>query len=451
MNLEVIKKNKVGMILQFAIPSIISMLLTSLITVADGFFVGNYVGKEGIAAINLGMPIVYLYLALGLMLAVGGSAIAGMALGAEEHTKCNAVFNQTILTTVLVTAFISVIVLFCLRPMLAVVHAQGLVAEYFMQYYLIMIIELPLMVISSAMGMFIRGEGNPQFFMVVNIVNVVLNIVLDYLFARWLHLGVTGIAAASLISAIVSIVWLVYFFMKKSKVYKLGRFTFSKKVLQSTIFNGFSEFIGEMSMCISMFAYNLVIMKNIGVDGVTAFTIVGYVSYMFSMIIIGFGQGASPLMSFTYGAKEWELTRGIRRKTNQFVFGAGVIVIVIMLALSDWYSGLFVHNTAIEAMVHTGIMIFMISFLFTGINTITSFYFTSIGKAKESAIISSSRGFVILLICIFTLPVFFGMNGVWMVAPITEGITILLSVWFIFREKANKTAVNTDSRKSETD
>lgn len=186
-------------------------------------------------------------------------------------------------------------------------------------------------------------------------------------------------------------------------------------------------------MSISMFAYNFVIMRQIGVDGVTAFTIVGYVSYVFSMIIIGFGQGTSPLISFTYGAQEEELAESIRKKTNMFVFGTGVSVFVIMTILSDWYSGLFVKNNTVRDMVQSGMIIFMISFLFSGINTITSFYFTSIGKAKESAIISSSRGLVVLLICIFTLPMLFGMTGVWMAAPVTEGITILLSIWFTYR------------------
>lgn len=112
------------------------------------------------------------------------------------------------------------------------------------------------------------------------------------------------------------------------------------------------------------------------------------------MIIIGFGQGTSPLFSFTYGASNETLARNIRKKTNKFV----------------------------------------LSFLFSGINTITSFYFTSIGRAKESAVISASRGLVILMVCIFTLPVLFGMTGVWLVSPITEVITILITLYFIRRD-----------------
>lgn len=438
MNLESIKNNKIKTILQFSIPSIIAMVLTSLITVTDGFFIGNYVGKEGLVAVNLGLPIVYLYLAVGLMVSVGGVAIAGMALGGGDIKKCNNVFNQTMCTAMAATVLLSVIMWLCLDPMLHILNVDAQVAGFFKDYYGIMLLELPIMVINTSFGMFIRGEGKPQYFMQVNILNVLLNILLDYLFVRWFNWGVKGIAVASLLAAIATLLCILYFFIKKSSVYKFRRFDFSGEVLGSTLLNGSSEFVGEMSLSISMFAYNYVILKNIGVNGVTAFTIVGYIAYIFSMVIIGFGQGASPLISFAYGAKEHMLAKSLRRITNFIVLIAGVVVLLLVLVGSGWYSSLFVKSEVVEQMVHSGVIIYAVSFLFSGINTISSFYFTSIGRAKESAIISSARGLVILLICIFTLPPLLGMTGVWLVAPITEVLTLLLSLFFIGKESKNR-------------
>ena len=433
MNVEMMKKNVTGTILQFSVPAIIAMVLTSMITIADGYFCGNYVGKEAIAAVNLGLPIVYLYLALGLMLSVGGVAIAGMALGAEEKEKANAVFNQTMVTTTIVSFLLSAIIAICFTPVMHLLHAQGEMGTYFSRYYRILLWELPLMVINSSFGMFIRGEGNPQFFMKVNILNVASNILMDYLSVRWLDMGVEGIAIASLLAAILELLCIIAYFVKNAAIYHFAVFTFSKEVLKSTILNGSSEFIGEMSMSISMAAYNFVILKHIGVDGVAAFTVVGYLAYVFSMIIVGFGQGASPLFSFTYGAEEYMLCTEIRKKTSRFVFLAGVVFVLFILLTSHWYSGLFVKSDSVQHMIQSGIYIFISSFLVDGFNTITSFYFTSIGRAKESAVISSARGLIVLLICIFTLPVLFGMIGVWMVSPVTEVITFFISIYYLGR------------------
>ncbi len=441
MQVESIQHNKVTSILQFSIPSIIAMVLTSLISVADGFFIGNFVGEEGLAAVNLGLPIVYLFLAAGLMVSVGGAAIAGMAFGGGNLQKSNAVFNQTMLTAAVLVVLLSAVMYFCLEPMLGILGAEGKAAEYFKEYYGIMLFELPLMVITASFGMFIRAEGKPQYFMAVNILNVLLNILLNYVFVRCFLWGVKGVAFASLVSALIALIPVLIFFLKKSRVFKIGRFTYSGQVLKDTLLNGSSEFIGEMSLCISMFAYNYVILKNVGIDGVTAFAVAGYVAYMFSMIVIGFGQGASPLISFSYGAGELPLARDLRKITNLFVLAAGGVFFLFVLTGAGWYGGIFVNSAAVKQMIRSGMPVFAVSFLFAGINTITSFYFTSIGKAKESAVISSSRGLVILLICVFTLPPILGMLGVWLTAPLTETVTLLFSVIFIIKDKKNTRTV----------
>ncbi len=434
MNLEQMKQDTAKMIWKFSIPAIISMILTSLVTIADGFFIGNYVGKEGIAAVNLGLPIIYLYLGVGLMVSIGGVAIAGMALGAGDRDACEQAFRQTIVTTLVFSVLLGCIIACCFGPMLSILRAEGQVAAHFRDYYQIMLLELPVMVVNSSFGMFIRGEGRPEYYMKISLINVILNIFLDHVFACRLQMGVAGIGLASLLAAVVSLICILYFFMRKARVYRLGKFRFSREVCVHSLLNGSSEFIGEMSTGIAMFAYNFVIMRKIGADGVTAFTIVGYVAYLFSMVIVGFGQGSSPLVSFCYGAEEKALAADIRRRTSRYVSVAGVTVFLVMAGISDWYGGLFVASEHVRAMVGGGILIFMVSFFFSGVNSITSFYFTATGRAFESALISFSRGLVVLLACIFLLPAVFGMTGVWLAAPVTEAVTLGITGWCLWRE-----------------
>ncbi len=431
LNIDSIRKHKTASIIMMSIPAIISMVMTSLINVADGFFMGNFIHKDAIAAVNLGLPIIYIYLGAGLMVGVGGSVIASIALGAKDIQKARAAFNQTVFMAAATALFLSVAFFFLLKPVANVLGAGGRVAEYFFEYYTILLFELPLMIMSSVLGTFLFREGKPNLAMNITVFGVLLNIVLDYVFAALLKTGIKGIAFASLIAAGLQCLWSVTYYLKFSRIFKFSRFAFDKEAAVKMLQNGSSECIGELSMCICMFCYNLVILKNFGPDGVTAFTIVGYTAYVFSMIITGFCMGCGPLISFSIGAKEKRLGISIRKRTSLMVFLAGAVVVIILCFVSGWYSRVFVQDEKVQQMALRGIRIFMFNFLLCGINSIASAYFTSCGKAKESAIISSSRGLVILLATIFILPMIFGFDGIFLTSPVTETITLLLTFIFI--------------------
>lgn len=435
MNVDLIRANRTRTILAFSVPAIISMVLTSLINVADGFFMGNFIHKDAIAAVNLGLPIIYLFLATGLMVSVGGSVLAGMSMGRKDEESCRSVFSQTMATCAASSVLLSVVMFFLLRTILAVLGAEGDVAKYFLQYYTILLFELPVMTVNASLGMFVRAEGRPQFYMAVTAFTCVLNILLDWLFTAGFGFGVHGIAAASLVSAVLGFSLLLFYFAKKARVFKFVKFRFDHKIFRSTMLNGLSEFIGEFSMCISMAAYNFVIMRRIGVDGVTAFTVVGYTAYVFSMVVCGFGQGMAPLSSFVYGAKEKLLARKLFTRTVLLVLAAGCATVAFVGFGSGWYSRIFVSDAEVQQMIKSGILIFMWDFVLCGLNAIASFYFTSIGKAKESAVISTARGLVILLASIFVLPAILGMNGVWLSSPATEILTLAITLFYLKKDR----------------
>ena len=428
MNLERIQKEGTKMMLQFAIPCVIAMVLTSAITLVDGYFIGNYVGKEGTAAVNLGLPLLYFYLGVGIMIGVGGIAQAGIALGGGLIEKCNQIFRESIALTTLVTVGVTIIVALAFFPVTALFVIDEVTLKYFQQYYFIIIFELPLMIINNNLGMFIRGEGKPQISMFISILSLILNTILDYLAVRVFDFGIAGIAASSLISVMICLIISLLFFVKGAKVYHFGKFRFQKDDVKQILFNGSSELIDEMSMCITMAAYNAVILKISGVSGVAAFAVVGYASYLVQMITIGIGQGMTPLVSFVYGAKDVYTARKICKTATIASTVVGIISFAVMVLGRNEYSQIFIKNPEIQQIVSTGILVFANSFILVGFNTMASFYYTSIGYAKESAVISMARGLVILLIALFVLPQLLGMTGVWMAAPVTEFITAIICI-----------------------
>lgn len=428
MNISQIKENKLQMILGFSIPSIIAMLFQTMITITDGYFTGNYVGEDALAAINLGLPILYLFLGTGLCTGVGGSVISGRLLGANDKEKASKVMSQTLATTIGICIVVSVITFILFTPILNILNAGEGLANYFTEYYRIMLFTYPLMVFSTVLGMFIRTEGKPQVCMIVYIIACILNVILDYIFVALLGMGVKGSAIGSLIVNAITALFQLAYFLTKSTNFKIISFRFEPSVFRETMLNGSSEFIGEMASAVSMFVFNYVLMKYVGEKGVAAFTILGFVVYGYSMICIGFGQGIIPLVSTLYGASELDTAIDIRKITNKILFIIGTIIAVIFIFFGKSYSMMFGSGELVSELVCTGFRIYAITFVVMGFDVINSMYFTGIGDAKSSAIISSLRGIVLLLVFTLVLPVFFGMNGVWMSAPLTEVLTALVAV-----------------------
>lgn len=434
-NVESIKAKKAGSILQFSIPSIISMLLSTVITLTDGYFTGNHVGEGALAAINLGLPILYFYLGVGLCVGVGGMVICGQLLGAGQSHKASEVLSQTLVTASIISIVVSVVVFFLFSPILRVLRADGALSLYFTQYYRIMLFNYPLMVLGSILGMFIRTDGKPQFCMLVSIGSCILNGVLDYILVGRLAMGVEGSAIASLAVQIVSVVLQLVYFVGPAMNLRFTRFRFDPNVNRDTILNGFSEFIGEMASAISMFAFNYVLMKYVGTEGVAAFTILGFVVYGYSMIAIGFGQGLTPLVSICWGAQEYETAGSLRSLTNRMLLGIGILVAVCFLVFGRSYATMFGCSSNVADMVATGFAIYASAFLLMGYDTINSMYFTSCGDAKSSALISALRGLILLLLFIFVFSAIWGMNGVWLAAPVTEALTAAVAIFLLGKQK----------------
>ena len=433
MDIRQLKENKLKTILQFSIPSIIAMLLQTVITITDGYFTGNYVGDNALAAINLGLPILYVYLGAGLCVGVGGSVISGRLLGAKNRQKASEVFAQTMVTAVVIGVILSLAVFVLFTPILGFLRADGELSGYFTDYYRIMLFTYPLMVLGTILGMFIRVNGKPQLCMLVSIAGCILNVVLDYMFVARMELGVKGSAIGSLMVQLVTVLAQLMFFFQQDTIVRFRRFVFDREVGKEMILNGSSEFIGEMASAISMFAFNYVLMKYVGADGVAAFTILGFVVYGYSMVCIGFGQGISPIVSICWGAKEKETAAKIRSITNQILLAIGTLTALSFFIAGKRYAEIFGCSNSIADMVATGFRIYAITFLAMGYDVTGSMYFTSCGDAKSSAIISSLRGIVLLLAFILIFPAIFGMNGVWMASPCAETLTAIVTFVLIRR------------------
>ena len=435
MSVRKIQENPTKAILRFSVPSIMAMLLETVITVTDGYFTGNYVGENALAAINLGLPILYVYLGVGLCVGVGGTVICGRLLGAGDGRRASEVFSQTMITAAGVCLLTSLAVALLFAPILRALGADGALSACFTDYYGIMLFTYPLMVAGTVLGMFIRVDGKPQACMMVSVAACLLNIVLDGILVGRLGLGVKGSALASLAVQAMAVLAQGVYFIRPSRGIRFRLYRFDRAVNRETILNGSSEMIGEMAGAVSMYAFNYVLMKHAGAEGVASFTILGFAVYGYSMVVIGFGQGMTALVSVCWGAQEWSTAMALRRLTNRILFGIGALLAVGFTVLGRRYAGLFGCSEAVGEMVASGFRFYAVAFLIMGYDVINSMYFTSCGDALYSAVISSLRGVVLLLVFIMIFPAIWGMAGVWMAAPATEALTAVVSGFLIERQK----------------
>ncbi|HWQ30942.1 MAG TPA: MATE family efflux transporter, partial [Negativicutes bacterium] len=272
------KGNLLKTFLKYSIPCIIGMFLTSFITVVDGMFIGWKVGEKGLAAVNLTLPVLYLLLGLTIMTGVGGLTLAMQSLGGGDIVKAKERFTFTVLLNTVVAVLASLILIIFRDGVVSLLNAKGELYPYVRDYLGTMSYFYVFMMMNITFSMFIRGEGKPQLSLMFGLLANVLNIVLDYLFIIRLDHGMKGAALASGLSVMIAFALGLLYFGRGRSVFRCCRIGFDKADFTSIIFNGSSEFIGQVSVSITTYLFNLVIIRHIGINGVAAFTIVGYIS-----------------------------------------------------------------------------------------------------------------------------------------------------------------------------
>lgn len=437
MNANINKSNLLKTFLQYSVPCILAMLLTSFITVVDGMFIGWKLGGKGLAAVNLTIPVLYLLFGITIMVGVGGLTLAMHSLGGGNKPQADKRFTFTIVLNAAVNLIASVVLIVFRDEVIGFLNVGEELLPYVRDYLGIMSYFYIFIMMNITVMMFIRGEGKPQLSLVFSIIANTLNIVLDYLFIMRLDYGMKGAALATGISVIVAFVSGMIYFAGGKSVFKYCRITFDIEDFKSIIFNGSSEFVGQISISITTYLFNLVIIRSIGVNGVAAYTIVGYISLLQYMVITGIMQGIHPLISYSFGAKDRENIFRILAIGIKAVLLVGAVAFVLSFGATEEIVRVFSHeNTELMKIANYGIKIYSVAFFINGFNMVASAYFTSLGDAKTSMLISALRSLILINILIFILPVFLGETGIWLTTPLTEAITFIVSYAFIRKSRA---------------
>ena len=423
-----------GRLIKATLPMALMMIVVSVYSIVDGYFISNWAGSDAFAGMNLIWPPIAVVGAIGLMVGTGGSALVSKTFGEGQPEEARRIFTMMIRLTV-ISGIILGIICFILMPWLAkVLGADEAMMPHAILYGRILICVLPAYMLQMAFQPFFMVAERPHFGTVLSILSGVTNIILDALFVAVFSWGLTGAALASCAGILLNAGIPIWFFSSKRNKTQLcfvpARFDW-KKILKSCS-NGLSEFVGSIALSVVSMCYNWQLMRYIGANGVSAYGIIMYLGFIFAAIFIGYNMGVSQIIAYNYGAGNKPELRSLLKKSLVIIGIVGVTITAIAELSADVVADIFVgYDAELRDLTSYATRIYMLSFLICGFNMFCSAWFTSLNNGIVSAIGAFVRTLVFEFACVFILPLLFGIEGIWAAVNVAELLSLFLTISLI--------------------
>lgn len=426
-----------GRLIRFVMPSVVMMIFTSIYGVVDGIFVSNFVGKIPFAAVNIIFPLMMVMGGVGFMLGTGGTAIVAKTLGMGEREKANEYFTFIIIATAVSGAVLATLGIIFARPLAELLGAEGELLEYAVRYARVVLIGMPFFMLQNSFQNFFVTAEKPKLGLAVTIAAGVTNMILDALLIAVFEFGIEGAAAATAISQMVGgLVPVAYFALSKTSTIRFCKTRAYWRVLGHACLNGSSELLSNISSSVVTILYNFQLLRFAYEDGVAAYGAIMYVAFIFIAIFIGFVIGASPIVSYHYGAENTNELKNLRKKSVNIVLIVGVAMLCIALLVSLPLCRLFVgYDQTLYEITLRGFIIYAFSYLISGYNIFGSSFFTALNNGGVSAVISFLRTLVFQIAAVLILPEIFELDGVWFSIVVAELFSAMVTTVFLIAEQ----------------
>ena len=423
------------------IPTLLGMVSTILMTITDGYFVGQYAGSDALAAVNIAVPLFLIATGFALMFGIGCSVVASTHLSKNNFKAANINLTQTVIVSLSVFALLTLIVMISPSTTAKLLGANGPLLPLATSYISILMPSLVFYMLMNIGFFMIRLDGAPKYAMFCSLIPAISNIVGDFILVGELNMGISGAAWATSISYVIGGVMVTVYLLMFSKTLKMYRLKLTKTSLYLTVRNikmicklGFSGLLSEFAISLMVFIGNYVFFIHLGNDGVAAFAVVSYCLPIAFMIINAIAQSAQPIISFNILLSP---IRSVQAKKLSIKVAAlfGIAITLFMYIFAPELSALFLKtdSNAYSLAVH-GLPIFAIGFTFYALNIVYMGYLQSIEKIKIANYMTTIRGFILPVISFTLSPILLGEIGIWLAVPISE-FTALIILFLTVRNK----------------
>lgn len=440
---EKLKDKKVSkLLLEFSIPAIVGMVVNSMYVVIDRIFIGRVVGALAISGVSLTFPIVILIMAFAMLVGIGAAARISIKLGQNKKDDAELILGNALVLLILVSIFVTLLGLIFVNPILMSFGASESTIDYARQFITILLAGSIFQIIGFGLNNIIRSEGAPKKAMSTMLIGAICNIILDFILIYVFKFGIRGAAVATVISQFINMIWVMYYFLKGNSMLRIKRknLTLEKRIIMSIFTIGMAPFAMQLAASV----VNIIFNRSLGIYGgdlaIGAMGIINGIATIVLMPIFGINQGSQPIIGFNYGAKQY-----LRVKET---LKLAIIVATIIATVGDLTSHIFPYTLVslfnktdfkLTSISVNGIKIFMLMFPIVGFQIVSSNFFQAIGKAKISMFLALLRQVIVLIPMLFILPRIFGLNGVWMAAPVSDTASSILTAIFLMLEIKNLT------------
>ena len=427
------------------VPTIMGMAASALFTVVDGIFVGNGIGSDAMAAVNISAPIFMIITGVGLMFGMGGGILTSINLSQGKKKVANINFTQSVIALVFISLVMTLLLTIFPHKIATLFGSDEYLMDMVVEYLFWFSISLPFTVLVVALPFFIRLT-NPKISMWAMLAATVVNIILDYLFIFVFKWGLFGAAIATDIGEFVGAAIMIIYLFRHSIAIRFVWLKLSVKSLLLTLRNvgymiklGFSVFLSEITISVMIISGNYVFMDYMGADGVAAYSVICYLFPIIFMVFNATVQSAQPIISYNYGCGQMKRSDNALRLSMLFTLAFAFSIMLLFICFTRSIVTLFIPDTASAAWGYAvaGLPLFATDYLFFGINIIIIGYYTSIERLRRAISLTVFRG-LLPVVFFFTLPLLLDVNGIWLAVAAGDITTTVVIVILLIVDKVRK-------------
>lgn len=431
------------LLLKFSIPATVGMLVNALYNVVDRIFVGNGVGRLALSAITAEFPMTLVVMAFNMLIGIGASTLISIRLGEGKKEEAQEILGNAFVLFLIIGALVTVLGLVFLEPILELLGASPDVMPYAKEYAGILTAGTLAFTFGMGMNNMIRAEGNPKMAMATMLIGAVTNIILDPIFIYVFKWGIKGAAIATIISKIISAIWVLRYFLTGSGHLRLDIRKIKMKAahIMSILSLGVAPFIMQLTASMLNLILNNSLMFYGGDLAMAAMGIVSGITNLMLMPLFGISQGLQPIIGYNYGARNFSrvkeaLQKGMLLATAISIFG----FLVIMLFPSQLVALFGKNDAPLIAMGAEGLQRFLFTLPILGALVVGSNYFQAIGKPKRALFLSLTRQLLFFIPSIIILPKFWGLKGIFYSGPVSDVLsTTVMAVFLLWELRRNST------------